>query len=774
VADLLTRLRTALTGRYTIERELGRGGMALVFLAHDLKHDRLVALKVLRPEFSVALGPERFLREIQLAAKLQHPNILPLYDSGQTDGTLYYVMPYVEGESLRDRLDREGQLPLEDAIGIAREVADALSYAHSHDVIHRDIKPENILLSGAHALVADFGIARAISAAGAEQLTQTGIAVGTPAYMSPEQASAASRIDGRADVYALGCVVYEMLAGAPPFSAPRPQGVLARHTLDPVPPLRTLRKVVPPQIERAVMKALEKAPADRFATAGQFAVALAQPIQPSRSRQPRVLVAVALGGVLVAAGWWRIHEGSARARISRLAVLPLENLTGDTAQDYFVEGMHDALVTELAKIGALSVISRRSTLGYRHTTKRVPEIARELHVDAVVGGSVVLAGDSVRISTQLIAGPTDRHLWAETYVKNRRNVLELYSDVTRAVAREVRVALTPEERARLTRARPVDPEANDLHLKGRYYCDRWTEEGFNRGIAYYRRAIDQDPTFPLAYDGLAACYTLLSFFSFAAPQDAYPKAKAAVTRALELDSTLGSAHATLGLIRLLFEFDWPGADSAFRRATQLAPSAASVHLWYAMYLTGMGRFDEAIAEGRRAIELDPLTLITSLVLGWSYFNARRYNESVAHIKKTLDLDTGFAYTHMELAWNYVKLRRFAEAARECGLALRVGSPDDQTLLGSCGWVYGHAGMRADASHLLQKLLDISKRRWVDPYGVASVYEGLDDIDRAIEWLRRAIRERSAGIAWLKTDPVLDGLRGDPRFPLLLKEVGLSN
>src|SRR5438128_8255116 len=749
--------------------------MAIVFLARDLKHDRSVALKVLRPELSAALGAERFHREIQLAAKLQHPNILPLYDSGEAEGSLYYVMPFVEGESLRDRLEREGQLPIEDALRVTREVADALSYAQSRDVVHRDIKPENILLSSDHCLVADFGIARAITAAGGERLTETGIAVGTPAYMSPEQAGAEARIDGRADIYALGCVLYEMLTGEPPFTGSSAQAVMARHSMDPVPPLRTVRKAVPPVMEQAVLKALEKVPADRFATAGQFAAALAQPMEPTRPRRPRAIAAAAISAFLVRVAWWGIHAVAARgAPIKRLAVLPLENLTGDTTQEYFVEGMHDALVTELAKIGALSVISRTSVMGYRHTTKRVPEIAGELHVDAVVEGSVVVAGDSVRITAQLIAGPTDRHLWADTYVKDRRNVLELYSVVTQAIAREVRVALTPEEHARLTSTRPVDPEANDLYLKGRYYCDKWTEEGFTRGSEFHRRAIDQDPTFAPAYAGLAECYANLSFFTFAAPQDAYPRAKAAVTRALELDSTLGPAHSTLGLIKLYFEFDWSGADSAFRRAAELAPSAASVHLYYTPYLTGMGRFDAAIAESRRAIELDPLTATTSLQLAWVYFNARRYNESMAQLRKTLEFDTTFAPVHMELAWNYLKLGRFAEATRECDTALRAASsPDAQVLPASCGWVYGHAGRRADALQLLQRLLDMSRRRWVDPYNVAVVYDGLGDIDRGIEWLRRAIRERSAAISDLKVDPAMDGLRTDPRFQLLLKQVGLS-
>ena len=767
-------LRVALRRRYTIQRELGRGGTAFVFLAHDLKHDRAVALKILRPEIAVALGQERFLREIRVAARLQHPNILPLHDSGEAAGFLYYVMPWVEGQSLRQLLDREGPLPLDQVLRITGEVCDALDYAHRQNVVHRDIKPENILLAGGHALVADFGLARAISAAGDERLSDTGIAVGSPAYMSPEQAGAESRIDGRSDLYSLGCVLYEMLAGVPPFTGRGAQAVLSRHAVDPVPPLRTVRKTVPEQVERAVMKALEKTPADRFATAGEFAGALAQAVQPARPRRSGVITAVAIGALLVAGGWWGTHAVGARAApIHRLAVLPLENLTGDTAQEYFVEGMHDALVTELAKIGALSVISRSSVQGYRHTTKTVPEIARELRVDAVVEGSVVLAGDSVRITAQLIAGPTDRHLWADTYVKNRRDVLALYSDVTQAIAREVRVALTPEERARLASVRPVDPEANDLYLKGHYFCDKWTEEAMKRGIAFYHRAIDQDPTYAPAYAGLAGCYSNFAFFAFGLPAEILPRAKAAAQRALDLDSTLGEAHAGLGWIRFVTDLDFEGPDNDYRRALELSPGSAGIRSDYADYLTLAGRFDDAITQKRRAIELDPLSVTTSLGLGWVFFKARRYEESIAQLQRTLELEPGYFYAHMELAWNYSEKGMHEAAAALCDSAV-ANAPQPEDLRADCGWVYGRAGREGQALEAARLLSAVSSRGGVNPYGVALVYVGLGNRDLALRWLRRAARERSQYLVFLKVEPMLDPVRADPRFQALLRELGIPS
>jgi serine/threonine-protein kinase len=769
-------LAAALRHRYTIQHELGRGGTAFVFLAHDLKHDRLVAIKVLRPEIAVLLGVERFLREIRFAAQLRHPNIMPLYDSGEAGGSLYYVMPYVAGQSLRQRLVRDGPLPFDDAIGITHDACDALSYAHGQDIVHRDIKPENILLDAGHALVADFGLARAIAAAGGEKLSETGMTVGTPAYMSPEQAGAVSRIDGRSDVYSLGCVLYEMLAGAPPFTGPSAQALLARHALDPVPPLRTVRKAVPEQVERVVMKALQKVPADRFSTAGEFAAALAQPVRPGRPRRTHAIAAVAVGALIMAGAWWGIHAAGARsAPIHRLAVLPLENLTGDTAQEYFVEGMHEALVTELAKIGALSVISRTSVLGYRHTSKTISEIARELQVDAVVEGSVVLAGDSVRITAQLIAGPTNRHLWADTYVRNRRQVLALYADVTQAIAREVRAAVTPEERARLTKTRTVDPEANDLYLKGHYLCDKWTEVDMTRGIAYYRRAIDQDPTFAPAYAGLAGCYADFAFFSYGPPADFLPRAKAAIQRALALDSTFGEAYGALGWIRLVTDFDFSGPDRDFRRALELSPGSAPIRLNYGDYLAIVGRFDEAIAQSLRAIELDPLSSSTSLNLGWVYFKARRYDESIAQLRQTLELDRSYWFAHMELAWNFLQKGLLEEAVAQCDSAVAGARDAHQSgVVGNCGWVYGRAGRRKQALGILRQLTANSDRAWQDPIDVALVYVGLGERDRALEWLQRSARERLPTLVFLKVEPGLDPLRSDPRFKALLRELGIES
>jgi serine/threonine-protein kinase len=435
---MLERLQTALAGRYRIERELGRGGMATVYLAEDLKHGRRVALKVLRPELSPALGAERFHREIETASRLQHPHILTLHDSGEAAGLLYYAMPYVEGESLRARLTREVQLDATAAVGIAADVADALACAHAAGVLHRDIKPENILLTGSHAVVADFGIARALDAVGADRLTETGLALGTPHYMSPEQAAGARVLDARSDLYALGCVLYEMLAGEPPFTGPTSQAIMARHALDPVPPLRTVRATVSPALEAAVGKALAKVPADRFATAAEFRATLDRALREPSLAHPRAprrrlgagLLALALGlGIAIGlvAGFPppRFGRSAGEGPIQSLAVEPFENLTGDSGQVYLAKGITDQLETELAQIGSLRVIGLPEAGG---NTAAI-EAARRLGLEAVLSGSLQRGGSNVRITARLKSTETGQALWARSFDGDLATILQLQADV---------------------------------------------------------------------------------------------------------------------------------------------------------------------------------------------------------------------------------------------------------------------------------------------------------------------------------------------------------
>ena len=523
-------LCAALAGRYEVDRELGQGGMATVYLARDLKHRRQVAIKIVRPDVAAALGSERFLREIDTAASLTHPNILPLHDSGEAGGFLYFVMPYVEGESLRAKLDRDKQLPVDEALQIAREVADALSHAHGHGIVHRDIKPANILLESGHAVVADFGIARAASAAAGDTLTETGVTLGTPAYMSPEQAAGSTSLDGRSDLYALGCVLYEMLAGQPPFTGPTAESLVHQHLCAVPRPVTDVRPTVPGWLTAVLQRALAKAPADRFTTGAQLAEALARreageamptmaapttgssttppPVTPSvphgsHAARRWAIFAAALGLVVLVSGAlylsrsvWRPAAAAARPRTA-IAVLPPQNLSAAGPNAYFAGGLHDELLTQLSKVASLKVISRTSVMGYQGTTKPLRQIADELGVGSIVEGSVQVVNGRLRVNVQLIDAATDQHLWAERYDRTLDDAFAIQSEVAQKIVAAVGAALSGDEQGRITTAPTANAEAYRLYLQGlEYLPSAGQSEGPLRERAGSVRAlVDRGPEF---------------------------------------------------------------------------------------------------------------------------------------------------------------------------------------------------------------------------------------------------------------------------------------
>ncbi|MEA3245703.1 MAG: protein kinase [Gemmatimonadota bacterium] len=612
------RLSDALGDRYEIGRELGHGGMAIVYLAQDRKHGREVAIKVLQPELAATVGAERFLREIEMAARIRHPHIVPLYDSGDAGGLLYYVMPFLGGESLRTRLDRDKQWPIDDAVRIANEVAEALSHAHAQGVVHRDIKPENIMLEAGHAVVADFGIAKAVSAPGGG-ITETGLSVGTPSYISPEQASGDANVDGRADLYSLACVLYEMLAGRPPFVGPTAASVIQQHlTLEPV-PLTSLRPAVPGGISVAVHRALAKAPTDRFTTVAQFAEALRLPTAtrppaapPGASARripwrPRWLVAAGIVVIAAAAAWAaRDMLGVGRQRIDSLAVLPLDNLSGDPGEEYFVNGVHDALIGELSKISGLNVVSRTSVMSYRGTTKRTPEIAAELHTDGLIEGSVIRSGNTVRIQIQLIDARQDRHIWSRTYDRDVTNVLSAMGEVAGTIAGEVRVALTSQEVAHLAAGRGVDPVAQEHYLRGRDLVYRRDSASLPTAIAELKEAIRRDPSYASPYASLAFAYVYAANGGVF-PESSYvwhARALAAASRAVALDSLNPEGYAVRGYQGLYTGAPADSTELVLRRAIALRPNYAEAWGWLAQAIA-VGQPRLAIAAMDSALRLDP-------------------------------------------------------------------------------------------------------------------------------------------------------------------------
>jgi len=780
VAEDLPRLKAILTGRYTIERELGRGGMATVYLARDLKHDRPVALKVLRPDLAAVLGGERFLREIRLTAQLQHPHILTLIDSGEADGFLYYVMPYVEGESLRQRLEREGQLPLDEALRITRAVASALDFAHGRGVIHRDIKPENIMLHQGEPMVADFGIALAVSTAGRERLTETGLSLGTPAYMSPEQASSEPRLDGRSDQYSLACVLYEMLAGEPPYTGPTAQAIIAKRFSEPAPHLRTVRDV-PEGVEQAVTKALAKVPAARFATAAQFGSALADERPAVRAaaspRRRRLVVllgvpvlAVAAVGVLQ----WRARASTGFSALPSVAVLPFTNLSGDTATDYFSDGMTEELINALVQVEGLRVPARTSTFAFKGRTADISEVGRRLNVANVVEGSVRREGTTVRITAQLITVANGYHVWSRTYDRDLRGVLAVQEEIARAIAGALEVKLRRVDVAALARRHPENLEAYDLYLRGRYFWYRRTADGMRKAIEYYQRAIALDSGYALAYSGLADTYVLAGQFGYVPRREAYPKAKAAALKAVALDSGLAEGFVSLARVRQNYDWDWPGAQQAFRRAIELNPRYGLAHSWYGLFLGTVlsvkGRADEAIREGRLAIELDPLNGAFNNNHGLTLLGARRYTDAIEYYSKSVDLLPKWTDPHWGLGRAYLGIAKYDQALAEFETARRLAATN---ISSAVAIVHARMGRRGEALDLLREL----QRHAGAPDSwsvVASLYAALGDRERTLAALDTAVERRAFDFGPTLGDPQWDLVRSDPRFARILTKAGLRN
>src|SRR5438874_1284378 len=776
--EVLARLKAALAERYAIDRALGHGGAATVYLAQDLKHGRRVAIKVLRPELAAALGAERFLREIEIAARLTHPHILPLHDSGEAGGFLYYVMPFVEGESLRDRLKREPQLPVEEAVRIAREVATALSHAHSHDVVHRDIKPENILLSGGEAVVADFGIARAIVAAGAETLTDTGLAVGTPGYMSPEQATGAMQLDGRSDVYSLGCVLYEMLAGHPPFLGTTAQEILARHSLDAVPPLRTIRPELPPPLERAVLKALAKSPADRFATAVAFSEALTQAGAPPsfarRAARPALFVAAGVAALVAGYALLTRPPSSSDEPGQSIAVLPFKNIGGDVNNEPFSDGMTDEITTALGKVEGLRVTARSVVFRFKGKNVVPEEIGRQLHVLYVLNGGVRMGGNRRRVSAQLINVAGGNEIWSEEYDRDARdrNVFAVQDEITQSIVAALRVHLSGPASAALAKRSTESPEAHDLYLQGRYFFARRDSASLRKAQDYFERAIQQDSSYALAWAGLSDAYSHIGVFGYVPPRAVYAKAKAAALRALALDSTLAGAHTSLGFIALFYDWDWPTAGRQFDRALALDPRYPDAHLFHGWYFVATNRLDDAIREVQTAVNLDPFSAVNNARLASMLYLARRYDDVLAQSRRVMELDSIFQghVGRAELARAYLWLGRCAES-----LAAQEGRPGLAVAVwvGLLGYTYARCGRRAQALAELDRLgAEVRQGRFVSHLALAIIHTGLGDNERALAELDSAYVERAWGMFALRVDPTFDGLRADPRFVRLLKKVGL--
>jgi TolB-like protein/Tfp pilus assembly protein PilF len=728
--DSSSELRATLADRYAIERELGRGGMATVYLAQEHKHDR--------QELAGSLGAERFLREIGIVARLSHPHIVPLIDSGDAGGMLYYVSPFVSGGSLRDRIVREHRLPISDALRIAEQVGTALDYAHRGGFVHRDVKPENILFNDGQAVLADFGVARAC-AVPSGLVTEAGMALGTPAYMSPEQASGDGDVGNESDVYSLACVVYEMLAGEPPFSGPNARVVLAMHVLEMPRPIRTLRPEAPASVERALARALAKAPEDRYPYVSEFTAAL-EATDPALHLLPTTTRSI--------------------------AVLPFVNASPDPENEYLSDGITDELIDALAKVEGLRVASRTSVFALKGKPQDVRAIGALLGATEVLEGTVRRAGDRLRITAQLTCIDDGHLIWSQRYDRTLHDVFDIQDEISRTIVDTLRVTSFAEFASPVARRYTESVAAYHLYLRGRYAWNKRTQEGVSEAIEYFEQAIAEDPAYALAYTGLADAYALHVDYRSVPVHDGFARAKDYARKALALDEGLAEAHASLAWSLFVYDWEWAGAAKEFRRSIQLDPRYATAHQWYAFLLASRGQLEEALVEGHTAQELDSSSVSVRRSLAWIYYYARRYEQARYHLSRAIAMNPSAEETYRVLGLTLAiegQLEESERVLREAVSMPGAGSYTSATL----GYALARAGKRAEAERLLAALERQRELDYVSPVALATLHLGLGQHERALDWAEKAYDERRGWLAYLTVNPLFDPVRGEPRFETLV-------
>ena len=739
MGDVPAALQDALADRYRIDAEIGRGGMATVYGADDLRHGRRVAIKVLRPELAATLGSERFLREIGIASRLTHPHIVPLFDSGTADGMLYYVAQFVSGGSLRNRLRTDGPLSVREALRITEEVGAGLDFAHRSGVVHRDVKPENILFADGHAVLTDFGIATG-TAIRSDFRTDEGLVVGTPEYMSPEQASGEVNLTSASDIYSLACVVYEMLTGQPPFTGGPVHSIVARHIAEVPRSARVARPEVPEGVVRALSRAMAKDPLERFVGVGAFLTALED--------DPATLVG---------------------SRMRSIAVLPFVNASPDPDNEYLSDGITDELIDALSKLRGLRVASRTSVFGLKGKVQDVRAVGALLGASAVIEGTVRRSGDRLRISAQLSSTEDGNMLWSQRFDRTLDDVFALQDEIAHTIVDALRATTFADLSEPLPQRYAANALAYGLYLKGRYEWNARTQEGVAAGIRYFQQAVAEDPRYAPAYVGLADSYALHVDYRSIPVAEGFELAKANARKAIALDESLAEAHASLAWSLFKNDRDWKEAEREFKRAIELAPAYATAHQWYAFLLVARGQIEEALVEAHMSQELDPGSVSIRRGLAGIYAYARRYEQARYHMERAIAMNPLAEESYRILGMALFRMGKVEEAERVLreSAALPSAGPYATATL---GYVLAQRGKLDEAQAICADLEAAARVGYVSPVAFGTLSLGLGDLDAALDWIQKSIDERRGWFVYSRVNPMFDPLRDHPRFVAMQEEL----